>query len=139
MKSYPSLVVHALIKKDGKFLAIRRGLERSIEIGKWECPGGRVDFNEKLTDAVMREVKEETGLQVKILRFLGWGESLNTPSKYTPPVHRFVMYFECDLVGGEEKFDSYEINEAKWVTIEEFKRMEGLSEAIKDFFRKGFV
>ncbi|MGH8039146.1 MAG: NUDIX domain-containing protein [Stenotrophomonas sp.] len=65
----PRLGCGAVIQRaDGAVLLVKRG--RQPEQGHWGLPGGKVDFMEKVEDAVMREVLEETGLQVSIERLL---------------------------------------------------------------------
>lgn len=41
---------------------------------RWERPGGRVEMNESVSDALVREVKEETGIKVEIVRFVNFQE-----------------------------------------------------------------
>ncbi|WP_313347364.1 NUDIX domain-containing protein [Stenotrophomonas sp.] len=65
----PRLGCGAVIQRaDGAVLLVKRG--RQPEQGHWGLPGGKVDFMEKVEDAVVREVLEETGLQVSIERLL---------------------------------------------------------------------
>ncbi|HLI38417.1 MAG TPA: NUDIX domain-containing protein [Streptosporangiaceae bacterium] len=54
---------------DGRLLLIKRGHEPGA--GLWSLPGGRVKANETDTDAVEREIKEETGLNVKAGHLIG--------------------------------------------------------------------
>ena len=130
----PILIVNAFIKKEDKYLAIKRAKE--VEVGCWETPGGRVEPNEKVEDALKREIKEELNVEVKINKFLGFGEGINCSSKFGVDVHRFVLYFECEIVSGNIKFDQEEISDHKWVTLEEFKKLKPLSKPIQDFFNK---
>jgi len=53
---------------DGRVLLVQQGKKRG---GRWELPGGKVKKRESLPDAVVREVKEETGLDVTPERLLG--------------------------------------------------------------------
>lgn len=130
----PYLIVNSFIEKDGKFLAIRR--EGTVEVGMWEPPGGRVDPGESVEAAVIREAEEETGLKVKIKEFLGYGQGYNLPHCKGHFVSRFVLYFLCEIVSGEQKMDPKECLEHKWVTTEEFKKLDPLSEPMKNFFEK---
>jgi len=128
----PRLVVDAFIKKDDKYLAIKRN--PPVEAGSWETPGGRVDLGERVEDALIREIKEELSVEIKVDKFLGWGEGLNCPNEYGIKLHRFVLYFDCEIVSEELKLDGIEAEESKWVTWDEFKELKPLSKPIKDFF-----
>ena len=130
----PILIVNAFIKKEDKYLAIKRAKE--VEVGCWETPGGRVKPNEKVEDALKREIKEEVNVDVKINKFLGFGEGVNCSTELKFDIHRFVLYFECEIVSGSIKFDQKEISDHKWVTLEEFKKLKPLSKPIQDFFNR---
>ncbi|NWF34977.1 NUDIX domain-containing protein [Stenotrophomonas sp. SAM-B] len=65
----PRLGCGAVIQRaDGAILLVQRG--RQPEQGHWGLPGGKVDWMEKVEDAVVREVLEETGLEVTVERLL---------------------------------------------------------------------
>jgi len=65
----PRLGCGAVIQRaDGAILLVQRG--RQPEQGHWGLPGGKVDWMEKVEDAVVREVQEETGLRVAVTRLL---------------------------------------------------------------------
>ena len=61
---HPVPAVGAIILKDDKILLVKRGAEPGI--GKWSIPGGSMEFGETMEEAVKREVKEETGLDVEV-------------------------------------------------------------------------
>ncbi len=66
---HPRLGCGAVIQRaDGAILLVQRGLQP--EQGHWGLPGGKVDWMEKVEDAVVREVQEETGLRVAVTRLL---------------------------------------------------------------------
>lgn len=66
---HPRLGCGAVIQRaDGAILLVQRG--RQPEQGHWGLPGGKVDWMEKVEDAVVREVEEETGLRVAVTRLL---------------------------------------------------------------------
>ena len=64
----PIIAVGAVVINDGKVLMIRRA--KPPREGEWSIPGGRQDIGETVADAVVREVKEETGLDVAVTGFL---------------------------------------------------------------------
>jgi 8-oxo-dGTP diphosphatase len=84
--------VSGLVVRDGKVLLIRRGKEPFLD--HWSLPGGGVEPGETLRDAVKREVREETGLEVEVGRVAGYREGFE-------PVHHIIIAFHVDVVGGE--------------------------------------
>lgn len=63
------VTVDAIIADNGRILFIKRG--RDPYKGFWALPGGFVEYGETTEEAVIREVKEETGLTCKILQLIG--------------------------------------------------------------------
>lgn len=64
----PKLAACALVVFGGRVLLAKRGIEPSL--GKWVIPGGYVDRGETVEDAAVREVREETGLAVRLVSLL---------------------------------------------------------------------
>ena len=60
------VTVHALVIKDNKLLLVKRS-EKIIEGGKWGLPSGYANRNERVEEAVLRELKEETGWDGKVI------------------------------------------------------------------------
>ncbi len=70
-KDYVGVGVGAMIFDDkGQLLLMKRGQAAKNERGRWEIPGGTVDFGETRAEAVVREIKEETGADIEILHQL---------------------------------------------------------------------
>ncbi|MBA9077483.1 NUDIX domain-containing protein [Rufibacter quisquiliarum] len=61
----------------------------------WIPPGGGLEYGEKVKDCLIREFREETGLEVEVGRFLYLNEFLK------PPLHAMELFFEVKLVQGE--------------------------------------
>ena len=72
----PKLAAIVLASTDGKLVLVRRAMQPAI--GRWSYPGGYVDRGETVEDAAMREVKEETGLQVRLTGLLGLYSTADT-------------------------------------------------------------
>lgn len=61
----------AMIFNDqGKVFLAKRGPKARNESGKWDFPGGSVEYGERCTDAIVREIKEEFGMKIRVLEFL---------------------------------------------------------------------
>lgn len=74
----PKLAVAVLIEQDGRLLLGRRG-PTSSAAGKWSFPAGFVDRGERVEAAAQREVREETGLDVRLDRLLGLYSAAGDP------------------------------------------------------------
>ena len=62
----PGVGCGAAILHDGKLLLVKR--RRAPEAGCWNLPGGKVDFGERVEDAVRREIAEEIGVEIELIR-----------------------------------------------------------------------
>ncbi len=99
----PRVTVDIVIKDRRGVLLIKR--EINPEIGKWHLPGGTVYFKERILDAVKRKGREETGLQIKIKKFLGVFEFVNI-WKYIGQQHVVDLIFLAEPIKGILKGNS---------------------------------
>ena len=114
---HPVLVIDAIIlNENNEVLLIRRDVEPFR--GKWTLVGGRVDVSDNNTEhTVIREVKEETGLDVEIKNLVG---VLADPSTDPPPDPRFFVVqvsYEVIVKSGDLKVNE-EVSEFKWVSLD---------------------
>lgn len=106
----------ALLVEGNKVLLIRRGKEPFL--GKWAIPGGFLEENETLEQCCVREVKEETGLEVGVEGLLGvFSEPGRDPRKTVGVV------FMCKRIGGGEAKGGDDAEEAKWFPLDSLPEM----------------
>lgn len=106
------LYTMCIVQDGDKALLINRPVEKGFPgfIG----PGGKVDFPESLTEGAIREVREETGLQVKDLVYKGLDEFVDPKQSYRYMVFNYLATsFEGDLLQNPPE------GELLWVPIEE--------------------
>jgi colanic acid biosynthesis protein WcaH len=80
MNSMPVMCVDGIIIYNNRYLLIKR--ENEPLKGKYWTPGGRVYKGEKITDALKRKIKEECGLNIKILSLMGFYEDFYTKNEF---------------------------------------------------------
>ena len=116
---YPS--IDAIIENGEKIVLIRRGIEPFK--GEYSFPGGFVDWGESVEDAVVREVKEETSIDVQPIAILGvYSEMGRDPRGSTMSVA-----FVCKFVGGDLKAGD-DAKDPEWVPIERAKEVLKMSD-----------
>lgn len=96
----------ALIIRDGKIL-----FQRRTDNGQWGLIGGLVEMNETYEEAALREIREETGLEVKLNSFLGIFHNHNMVWSNGDAAHVISAMFTAEIVSGEPRIDeeSYEL------------------------------
>ncbi|MBW2974765.1 NUDIX hydrolase [Candidatus Woesearchaeota archaeon] len=108
--------VGAVIENDGKVLLVKRNCEPFK--GFWSLPDGHIDFGETAEQAVIREVKEETGLTIKRPMFLGYRDELYPDINW----HGEVLVFH-GKAEGRKNIDGDEIIDIGWFDLKEASGM----------------
>jgi ADP-ribose pyrophosphatase YjhB (NUDIX family) len=111
----PLVGVGAVVVEAGRVLLIRRGTEPLR--GHWSIPGGLVDVGESLKDAVIREVKEETGLTVEpieLIELLDRIHKVASPEGARIQYHYVIADYLCRVISGELKAAS-DADAVRWV------------------------
>ena len=131
---FPELVVAALIfNQKGKVILLKSHKWRN----KYVIPGGHVELGERFEDALKREIKEETGLNIFDIKFVCFQESI-FDSAFWKKGHAIVFNFACKTNSTAVKLDS-ESEEFVWVSLEEALKLpiEPYSrETIKEYMKK---
>lgn len=102
-----------VFNEQGDILLIRRG--KSPHYGRWMIPGGSLEWGETLEAAAVREVREETGIDVAIESFLEVVEAVSTDDE---GFHFVIMDYAARAIGGVLKAGSDALA-AEWVKIED--------------------
>jgi 8-oxo-dGTP diphosphatase len=114
-RSYPQrpfLAVSAAIVRDGKVLVVRRA--RPPANGVYTLPGGVVETGETLTEAVAREVSEETGLAIEPVALAGFRETIARDASDRVERHFVILCFAARWRAGEPVLNE-ELSEAHWL------------------------
>lgn len=128
----PLVGVGALILQGGKLLLVRRGAQPGK--GKWSIPGGLVELGENVQDAMVRETKEEVGLDVEAVKLMDVFDSVTLDEQGRIQYHFVVVNFFVRVVGGTLKTES-DILEARWVPVDEVEKYV-LTDSFRRFFEK---
>ncbi len=112
----------------GRLLLVRRG--REPDAGRWTLPGGRCEAAEPGAAAAVREVREETGLEVVSVQLIGQIDRQGPgPSVYA------IEDFRCALVGGELRAGD-DAADARFVPVGELPALpltSGLLDTLRDW------
>lgn len=107
----PPTTVQAWIERNGEFLILERAQEPFA--GRWDVPGGFVEMGESPREAVVREVREETGLTVIPTGLIG----AFTSEYGTTGRHTVDVAYLCRVDTGEFELNRDEKSDAAWVTL----------------------
>ncbi|HLC87790.1 MAG TPA: NUDIX hydrolase [Patescibacteria group bacterium] len=102
-----------IVFKDGQVLLIKNAALRDPKKAYWGFPKGHIKEREKSEEAAIREIKEETGIEVEIIKKLGDSRYVFT-NKQKEKVFKVVVYFLMKYVSGETKPQDLEVLEVKW-------------------------
>ncbi len=122
-------VVAAIIIHENKIFATQRGYGEFKD--GWEFPGGKIEPGETPQEALVREIKEELGIEIEVKDFL------ETVEYDYPKFHLSMDCFFCTIRSGELVLKEHEA--AKWLTAETLESVEwlpadkGLIEGIREY------
>ena len=126
----PYLAVSAAIFRNGRVLIVRRA--RPPAHGLYTLPGGGVELGETLEGAIIREVREETGLEIAPLALVGFREAIARDAAGRVERHFVILPFASRWIRGEIAL-SEELAEAHWRKPDELaglKTTDGLAEIV---------
>ncbi len=108
-----------VVRHDGKMLAMLRGKNAPTNPLGWDLPGGILDHGEEADSGIIRETKEETGLDIESPRVFHAIARVNQLGE-----HWTIIYFIAHATSEDVKI-SWEHDEYKWIEPEELKTLPG--------------
>lgn len=102
-------IVCGAIIKENKFLISKRA--KGVDEGFWEFAGGKIEENETGEEAIIRELKEELEIEVKVLRYLCSVDDIR------PNMILHVHAYLCEIIQGNIKLHVHD--DSKWVSAKE--------------------
>jgi ADP-ribose pyrophosphatase YjhB (NUDIX family) len=130
----PIVGVGALIIDNGRILLVERGREPLK--GYWSLPGGAVETGEPLHEALRREIREETGLEVEILHLIEVFERIMPGADGTTEYHYVLIDYVCRPVGGKLQADD-DASRAEWFAENEITGLK-ITEGTPPVIQKAF-
>lgn len=111
-----------VVMRDGRALLVQRGWQPFA--GSWQIPGGYVEHDEPIVQAVEREVQEEAGITARARDVVAFRHSIG--GSIGGPSTNIYVVFRLDYVSGEPAYDNDEVTGAGFFTPDEMARMEAV-------------
>ena len=126
--------VYGVIIHNGKILMLRNKSN-----GKLFFPGGGINIAEESTAALAREVREETGIEIEVEKFIHFKEQFFYWDPGDEAYHMFNLFYICrpktlEIIA-DDQVDDEESEKPRWIDIEEIKHATDNLEAVTEIFQ----
>jgi 8-oxo-dGTP diphosphatase len=115
----PLLGVGAIIVRDQQILLVRRS--NPPMQGEWSIPGGLVETGETTKEAIIREVQEETGLKIDVIKLAEVFERILRDRESRVQYHFVLIDYLCQVIAGEAHPAS-DVSEVRWIKRDELEK-----------------
>ena len=133
---YPLAAVGAVLKKGGRVLLVKRRFDPGK--GKWSIPGGLVELGERVKDAVKREIYEEVGLEIKLIKLIDVIDNITRDEDGRIRYHYILVDYLAVPTKGVPRRNK-EVLDLGWFTPEEAAKL-NLTKTSRHLLRKiGFL
>jgi 8-oxo-dGTP diphosphatase len=130
MKKPYIISIYAILRNEkGEFLLLKRSEDSHTNPGKWDLPGGKLEREEILEEAIVREVWEETEITIVPGEIAGY-VTFELPEKKV-----IAIVYDGGYIVSDVKL-SHEHTEYSWIPLDEILEMHTLPPYFKDFFRR---
>ncbi|NQU78845.1 (deoxy)nucleoside triphosphate pyrophosphohydrolase [Candidatus Woesearchaeota archaeon] len=109
---YPILVTAAIIEKEGTFLITQRPKDGRHNGGRWEFPGGKVEFGEDPRVCLAREISEELDIMIDVHLVFECSSHV-----YDGEKHIILLAFQCNYISGD--INTIDIEDYAWIKPED--------------------
>lgn len=120
MSLYPQVGVGAIVFNGASVLLVKRGNEPAK--GQWAVPGGRIRLGESLQEALKREIKEETNIEIEVGALIYAFDVIQKDEAGKVGLHYVVLDYEAKYLRGEIKAGD-DAADVMWVDSETFKTL----------------
>lgn len=128
----PIIGIGAVIICNGKILLVKRGSEPGKN--KWSIPGGLVELGETVQETTVREVKEETNLDVQVRSLIDVVDNLELDEKGRLRYHFVILDFLVHLKRGSLRAGS-DVLDVRWVSLSDVEEYD-LTKTFREFFER---
>ena len=128
----PMVGVGILIQKKDEYLIVKRAAEP--DKGLWSIPGGLVEVGEKAYEAAIREAKEETGLEVKIIKLIDVIDKIVLDENNNIKYHFIILDYLANPIKGKMRPQDDAL-EAKWIKSKDLIKYE-ITPTLVELFKK---
>lgn len=131
-RELPVCAVGAIVLEKGELLLVKR--DREPARGSWSLPGGRVEWGESLMEACVREVREETGIDVEVEGLAGIAERI-IPDDDGRIIHHFIIHDFWAKPRAFEVRPGDDVSAVRWVDVQGLQELpltEGLLAFLQD-------
>jgi len=132
----PRVAVGGVVLDGDRVLLVRRGQAPSV--GRWSIPGGLVGLGERLEDAVVREIEEESGLRVRVLGLCGVIDRVIRGDDAGAVRYHYVIIDYVSAVEGGVLRAGDDAAEARWVALDELVAYD-VTDGVADMVRRAFA
>jgi mutator protein MutT len=132
----PFVGVGGIVVDEGRVLLVRRAREPLA--GRWSLPGGLVELGETLAEAVRREVREETGLDVEVAGLVDVVDRVHRDGEGRIEYHYVLADYLCRPLGGALAAAD-DAAEVAWAMLDELAPRYGMTAATARVIERAFA